>query len=181
MSSFGRVQGALAAVTQEMTMAFASHNFDLTLVKIEAPAEYQEFGRALSTRRRSAAEQGSTHVTAQKLGALFKEMLPSTPSLLKAYGHRASEIAQSSAVNPRTGNNYGPFTEHIGVDGTSIWAAATSGTAAVAIHSLACMLARIWSAAEAVAIWEQIVKSRKEELSTWDESGAIPKYLRKPN
>lgn len=120
------------------------------------------------------AEQGSSHVTAQKLGALFKDILPSKPSLLKAYGFRVSEIAQFPAVNPRTDKEYGPFAEHIGVEGTTIWAAATSRSAAVAMHLLACMLARIWSAVQAVCIWEQIVHSRTVELSKWDDGGAIP-------
>lgn len=69
---------------------------------------------------------------------------------------------------------HGPFAEHIGVDGTTIWGAATSGKGAVATHLLACMLARIWPPSEAVAIWEQILEERKKELSEWDESEAIP-------
>lgn len=77
-------------------------------------------------------------------------------------------------VNPKGSQDYGPFAEHIGVDGTNIWAAATSGKGAVAIHLLACMLARLWPASEAIAIWEQILEERKKELSIWDETEAIP-------
>jgi hypothetical protein len=35
------------------------------------------------------------------------------------------------------------------------------------------MLARIWSASEAVGIWEQILEARKNELLEFSESGAI--------
>ena len=69
---------------------------------------------------------------------------------------------------------HGLFADYIGVDGTSIWAAATSGKGAVAMYLLACMLARIWPASEAVGIWEQILGERKKELSAWDESEVIP-------
>lgn len=174
MANIGRIQNSLATASQETTLALANVNFDFSLFKIEAPAEYQPLGAALSTKRRSAAEHGTTHKTAGKLGSLFEQALPSTPSLFKAYGLRASEIAQSPLINPKGSKAYGAFEEHIGVDGTSIWAAATSRKGAVAIHLLACMLARIWPAAEAVGIWEQMLEERQKELTTWDESGAIP-------
>ena len=175
MSNIGRLQSALISASQETTFALANANFDFALVKVEAPpVEYNHLGAALSTKRRSAAEHGTTHKTARKLGSLFEESIPPTPNLLRAYGLRASEIAQTPLVNPRGGRDHGPFADHIGVDGTSIWAAATSGKGAVAIHLLACMLARIWSPSEAVGIWEQILEERKKELSTWDESQIIP-------
>ena len=69
---------------------------------------------------------------------------------------------------------HGPFAGHIGVDGTNIWAAATSGKGAIATHLLACMHARMWDASEAVSIWEQIVDQRRKEFSVWDQSDAIP-------
>ncbi len=174
MASYGRIQGALTALTQDTTLALANGNFEFSLVRIDASAEYSGLGAALSSRRRSAAEYGTSHKIARKLGALFEQILPLTPNLFKAYGLRASEIAQSPLVNPKGGQAYGPFAEHIGVDGTNIWAAATSGKGAVAMHLLACMLARLWSPSEAIAIWEQIVEERKKELSTWDEAGTIP-------
>ena len=174
MSSLGRIQNALVSATQESTLALANVNFDFALLKIEAPREFKDLGAALSTKRRSAAEHGTTHKTARKLGSLFEQTLPLTPSLFRAYGSRASEIANSPVVNPKGGKVHGPFAEHIGVDGTTIWAAATSGKGAVATHLLACMLARMWDASEAVSIWEQIVDQRKKELSVWDESDAIP-------
>ena len=174
MASYGRIQGALTALTQDTTLALANGNFEFSLVRIDASAEYGGLGAALSSRRRSAAEYGTSHRTARKLGALFEQILPLTPSLFKAYGLRASEIAQSPSVNPKGSQAYGPFAEHIGVDGTNIWAAATSGKGAVAIHLLACMLARLWPPSEAIAIWEQILEERKKELSSWDANEAIP-------
>jgi len=50
------------------------------------------------------------------------------------------------------------------VDGTSIYAAATSGSSAIAIHLLACMLARSWPAPVATSIWVELVAERKREL-----------------
>lgn len=173
MSAIGKIQAAWAAASNETTLALANFNFDFSLVKVEAPLEFKELGAALSTKRRSAAEHGTSHMTARKLGSLFEQVLPSTPRLFRAYGLRASEIAQSPSVNPERNKAYGPFAEHIGVDGTSIWAAATSGSGALAVHLLACMLARIWSASEAIGIWEQILEERKKELLEFSESGAI--------
>ena len=58
----------------------------------------------------------------------------------------------------------GPFASHVGFDGTSIYAAATSGSSAIAVHLLACLLARTWSGPEAIAIWVEIVKERKKDI-----------------
>ena len=168
------IQAALAGMEQKTNLGLAHFNFDFSLLKLEAPPEYRDLGAALSTKRRFAAESGNTHITARKLGALFEQILPSTPSLFKAYGLRASEIAQHPSVNPKGNRADGPFAEHTGVDGTNIWAAATSGKGAVAMHLLACMLSRIWKASEAVGIWEEILQERKRELSTFDEGEAIP-------
>lgn len=173
MSAVGKIQAAWAAASNETTLALANLNFDFSLIKVEAPVEFKDLGAALSIKRRSAAEHGTSHSTARKLGSLFEQILPSTPRLFKAYGLRASEIAQSPLVNPKGNKAYGPFAEHTGVDGTTIWAAATSGTSALAVHLLACMLARIWSASEAIGIWEQILVARKKELLDFSDTGAI--------
>jgi hypothetical protein len=166
MMSFGKFQAALTHFTQETTIAkLADINFDFSLVKVEAPSEFKALGAALSKTRRSDAESGSTHVIARKLGALFQSMLPDTPNLIRAYGQRASDISQSPTVNPQGTKSHGAFQEFVGVDGTSIWAAATSGRGAVAVHLLACMLAFVWSPAQATSIWEELVVERKKELS----------------
>ena len=164
MSSLGKIQAALASATQETTVALANANFDFSLIKVEAPAEYRQLGTALTTQRRMTAEHGQTHVTAMRLGSLFHAVLPETPRLIKAYGKRVSEIAADPNVNPQGTLNHGPFQDFVGVDGTTIWAAATSGPAAIAAHLLACLLAAHWPPAEAVAIWEEIVVERKRQL-----------------
>lgn len=169
----GKVQAALTAATQETTLALANLNFDFSLVKVEAPVEYRGLGAALSIKRRNASESGDHHRTARKLGSLFEQMLPDTPSLFKAYGNRVSEIAKSISDTSQTGASCGPFADYVGIDGTNIWAAATSGKAAIAVHLLACMLARIWKAPEAIGVWEQIIAARKQELSTFDETESI--------
>ncbi|KAI8631687.1 hypothetical protein F5Y19DRAFT_463390 [Xylariaceae sp. FL1651] len=164
MNTIGKIQASLASATQETTLALANANFDFSLIKFEAPAEYRELGVALSKKKRSEAEFGSVHVTAQRLGSLFQSILPATPNLIQAYGQRASEIAQSLATTPQSDEAYGPFRDWIGFDGTSIWAAATSSSAAISCHLLACMLACCWRPEEATAIWLEIVSERKREL-----------------
>ena len=173
MSSIGKFQAAIASASNETTLALANLNIDFSIIKIEAPPEFRDLGSALSSKRKSAAEHGMSHSTARKLGSLFEQAIPPTPRLFKAYGLRSSEIAKSYAVNPKGRKSLGPFAEHTGVDATSIWAAATSGTSAIAVHLLACMLARIWSASEAVGIWEQIISARRKELLNLGEAGSI--------
>ncbi|KAH8809362.1 hypothetical protein F5884DRAFT_901460 [Xylogone sp. PMI_703] len=169
----GKVQAALAVATQETTLALANLNFDFSLVKVEAPVEFHGLGSALSTKRRNNSESGDHHRTARKLGSLFETILPDTPNLLKAYGLRVSEIANAASATSKGTKFYGPFADYAGVDGTNIWAAATSGNAAIAVHLLACMLARIWKAPEAISVWEQIVAARKQELAQFDDTGSI--------
>jgi hypothetical protein len=70
-------------------------------------------------------------------------------------------------------NNYGPFASHMGLDGTSIYAAATSGSKVIALHLLACMLARAWSGPEATAIWVELIASRKSDLETTSDPSQI--------
>lgn len=168
--SLGKFTASIASGTQETTVALAALNFDFSVFKTEAPAEYKPLGTALSSHRRVVAEDGDIHSTARKLRAIFEQLLPTTPSLYKAYGKRASEIARDSQLSSHDTVASGAFAELLGVDGGSVWAAATSGPGAIAIHLLACMLAKIWSAPEATSIWEEIVSARKEQLSIVDES-----------
>ncbi|KAL3418007.1 hypothetical protein PVAG01_11017 [Phlyctema vagabunda] len=162
------IRGSLLSGVQETTLTLANLNFDFSLYKVEAPTEYQALGKALSKQRREAVETGSEHIFARKLGALFAQSLPATPNLIRAYGLRSSEIAELPAVNPQGSRADDMFQDWMGADATSIWAAATSGPGAIAMHLLACMLARSWSAAEATAIWDEIIKARKQELSNMD-------------
>ncbi len=157
---------AAAAVSGTVDkLALANLSFDFSLFKVEPPPAYIDLGASLSSQRSREAESGSSHVTARKLGALFAELIPTTPALLHAYGLRASEVAKSPEFNPKGGEEHGVFADHVGADGTTIWAAATSGTSALAVHLLACMLARIWQGPEATSIWVEIVEGRKQRLS----------------
>ncbi|KIM99342.1 hypothetical protein OIDMADRAFT_30945 [Oidiodendron maius Zn] len=119
---------------------------------------------ALTSWRRTAAEDGNFHRVARKLAALFWDGLPEVPALERAYGERATAIAMNPVVNPRGGKNDGAFQDLVGIDGTTIWAAATSGKGGIAVHLLACMLARIFKEPEAVSIWVELVESRKAHL-----------------
>ena len=100
---------------------------------------------------------------------MFQDIIPSVPNLFRSYGIRASEIARSPKVNPKGTRKDGIFADHIGADCTSIWAATTSGDSAIAVHLLACMLARIWSGPEATSIWVELVDTRRQALSAFDE------------
>ena len=166
MASFGQLTNAFCKASQETTVAFANFNFDFTLVKYEAPEEYKGLGEALSKRRKETAEDGPLHVTARKLGALFRSIIPNVPNLIQAYGIRASDIAKLPEVNPKGSARQSIFADHVGADGSSIWAAATSGTETVTMHLLACMLARIWTREQAVPIWSELIDERKRFLQS---------------
>lgn len=166
MTSIGKFVVAGAAATQESTFALANINFESSLVKMVAPIEFRGLGSTLSSKRKRDAEEGSTHITARKLGALFADDLPNTPNLSHAYGLRVSEIAENPKFSPRGSYRDGPFIDNVGADGTSIWAAATSGRGALAVHLLACILARAWSSSEAISIWSEIIAARKSLLQS---------------
>ena len=71
-------------------------------------------------------------------------------------------------INPQGSRSHGIFKEQAGADGTSIWAAATSGASAIAVHLLACMLARIWTPERATSVWTEIVERRKSIIKATD-------------
>ncbi|KAL8730471.1 MAG: hypothetical protein Q9181_004659 [Wetmoreana brouardii] len=171
MTSISKLFPSIASGSLEIAPALANLNFDFALWKVAAPKEFEGVGSALSTSRREEAESGMLHTTARKLGALFGKKLPATPGLTKAYGTRASEIAQALSLDDRGRKSYGVFASRAGPDATSLWAAATSGTSAISVHLLACLLARIWDAPEAISIWVEVIKKRKEEIiAEFDET-----------
>ena len=134
---------------------------DFSLIKVEAPTELQPLRGVLSKKRIKSAEHGSLHILARRLGALFDGLVGDTPNLRKAYGMRASEIALAASAGQKQLSLYSIFADQVGVDGATIWAAATSGKNALRMHLLACMLARMWTAQEATAIWVELVAERQ--------------------
>jgi hypothetical protein len=162
MASIGKFVFGLAS--GEASLSLANINFDFAVVKMEPPKELLGLGNSLSKKRKFEAEEGSIHATARRLGALFAEVLPNTPNLARVYGIRASEIASNPEFNPVGKDSDGALASHIGADGTSIWAAATSSKGALQAHLLACMLARVWSRTEAISIWSELVSVRKRTL-----------------
>ncbi|KAI8651880.1 hypothetical protein NCS56_01404100 [Fusarium sp. Ph1] len=171
--SISRLTAALAGGSAELTLALANLNFDVSLIKMEAPEEYRPVETALSKQTKAAAEYGEIQACARKLQALFSPMLPQIPSLQTAYGSRASEIAIKSPVESSEAISLGPFADHVGIDGGSLWAAANSGQGSVAVHLLACMLVRMCTAAEATSIWKEMVIFRKEGILRHEASGGI--------
>lgn len=167
MAALGKLTAALMAGSQENTLALAALNFDFSLWKVEAPSEYKALGTLLSKERLVVAESGNHHITSRRLGALFRSKIPRVENLHRAYGTRVSEIAKSATLE-KPPQNLGLFDKQLGIDGTSIWAAATSGHEALSVQLLACMLARIWPVPEATAIWAEIVEARKQELKDGD-------------
>lgn len=171
--SIQKLAASCLAATQETTFALAAFNIDFSLIKCEAPQEFQRIGSELTPKRKEAAESGRQHITARKLGALFQSWLPRTPHLIKAYGTRSSEIISRRDLNPKPSRSYGIFAEHVGIDGTSLWAAATSGPEAIPVHLLACFLARLWKPAQATSIWMELVEERKKELAAVEETDPL--------
>lgn len=176
MTNIGNIAASAFAAKNENTVALASLNFDFSLFKLEAPTEFRQLGNALSSWRRSAAESGTAHRTARKLGALFEQVATISDSLYTAYGRRVSEISESDLLSIQDRKKYGLFEGQAGADGTSIWAAATSGKTAMAVNLLACMLARLWGPAQATSIWTQLVEARKEQIHQ-ECDGSEPSHL----
>ncbi|MCJ1395831.1 hypothetical protein MMC18_008717 [Xylographa bjoerkii] len=183
-----------SAVTSNVqnTLALVNATFELSLFKVEALLEFQGLGSALSPQRRMMAyhirylyssslaicyntvcTESVLLSTARRLGALFEQILPPNPNLVKAYGSRVSEISKSSVLNPRGSQKEGVLASHTGFEGTSIWAAATSGTSAIAVHLLACMLARTFTPSEATSIWYEIVQDRGHAIQAGIQDGMV--------
>ncbi|KAL6815193.1 hypothetical protein J3E69DRAFT_359013 [Trichoderma sp. SZMC 28015] len=158
------ITARLASFSHDLTVAAASLNFDFTLIKVEAPKEYSGVNDSLTEVRRENAENGALHRTARKLGALFDGIPPRAEHLLAAYGNRVSEICQKAKITPQDRERHGIFARYSGTDSSSLWAAATSGTNAIAIHLLACMLAEAFTGPESVALWWQLIEMRKAEI-----------------
>ncbi|KAK7420394.1 hypothetical protein QQX98_002817 [Neonectria punicea] len=165
MESIGRITAAAASASlqNELTLAAAAFNIDFSLIKVQAPKEYDGVKNSLTAFRRNAAEGGQPHIVARRLGALFEPLVPPISHLIRVYGIRASEISLAVQEHGDEIPNLGLFSDCGGLDGTNIWAAATSGRGAFAVHFLACLLARIWKSPEAISIWVQIVEQRKQE------------------
>lgn len=171
--AINRLQASFASMTNEITVAAAQLNFDFTLIKCDAPKEYQALGENLSERHKTDAEVGTIHDTAGRLEALFEGVCPPTPTLVRAYGTRVSEVSAAATKTAAASAGFASsiFAAHTGVDGTSIWAAATSSIAALQLQLLACMLARLWNGPEAISLWVEIVKERQKEIFKWLEEG----------
>lgn len=162
MATIGRFAFAGVSTAVEVTNALASINVDFSLVKIDPPQEFRDVGQILAPKRRDTAEDGTLHITARRLGAIFESILPETPQLIKSYGLRASEIARSSVE--KSPPSKGIFAQQTGIDAASIWAGATSGSGAIQVHLLACMLARMWTGPEATSIWTELLNCRRMSL-----------------
>ncbi|KAI4182520.1 MAG: hypothetical protein L6R41_005937 [Letrouitia leprolyta] len=106
-------------------------NLEITLVKVQVPREFNGLGSMISPKRKESAESGSFDRTARKLGALFEGSLPSIPELVKEYGTRVSEIAQSEKIKTKDPRSEELSSSLAGPDSPSLWAAVTSGEAAV--------------------------------------------------
>ncbi|CAJ2510752.1 Uu.00g063770.m01.CDS01 [Anthostomella pinea] len=169
MASLGDLSAALTSIRPANTNALLNATVELNIFTkrfVQPPPEYASIGQHLAPGWLQEAQNGNRHSIARKLGLLFKgrEVLPSTLELIKAYGSRASEIAGNSVANPQGSETHGAFADMIGADATTLWAAATSGRAAIQCHLLACLLARIWTYSEATSIWVELVTRRKEAL-----------------
>ncbi|KAI0381137.1 hypothetical protein F5Y04DRAFT_255843 [Hypomontagnella monticulosa] len=156
----------LSAITNkaELQASLVAWNWDFSLVKLEAPKEFNGVGSAISDLRKANAENGDLHRTARRLGALFEGIPPEVPNLLRAYGMRVSEICEMKQITPQDRVKHGLFSRFAGPDATSIWAAATSGDNAIAVHLLACMIAEMFEQASAISLWAQLIAQRKTQL-----------------
>jgi hypothetical protein len=176
MSITGRVIELASKLDHNLGLLNVTVDFshsDFSLWKCPAPAEFSEVGAALSSQRRINAEDGPTHKTARRLGALFEQLIPSTPKLLKAYGLRSSEIIGTPGFNLKGSDKDGPFEAYVGTDCTTIWAAATSGPASLGTQLLSCLLARAWNSDKATSIWVELVAERQAEIIAAENESCI--------
>ena len=167
MASIGDLDLSVISGSQKNALALISLNFDFTLLKWSAPKEYKEVGEHLAPKRKEQAEDGFLHAVARKLTVLFfpqETDVPHVPFLIQAYGKRASAVSKDPKLNPKGTSVHGPFKEYVGVDSTSIWAAATSGPGAIQMHLLACMIAYMFKGPEAISIWVELVEHRQNLL-----------------
>ncbi|KAI8725579.1 hypothetical protein NCS52_00129300 [Fusarium sp. LHS14.1] len=165
-SLVNKLVASLASAQNEVSLAAANLNLDFTLIRLEAPKEFRGVDNSLSDVRRDNAERGSLHRTARKLGALFDGVPPPAEHLLSAYGKRVSEICERKHIDPKERARHGIFSQFVGPDSASLWAAATSGTNAIAIHLLASMIAGMFDSAESIALWLQLIEKRKAEIES---------------
>lgn len=177
-SATSEIVASVATLQNETTFTLSSLNLDFTLTKLEAPIEYEGVGNSISSARKHDAEAGGLHKTARKLGALFDGKAPLAPELFRAYGTRVSELCEVERLNPTGRSRHDLFSKHVGADSTSIWAAVTSGDGAVAVHLLACMIARIFTGPQVVSLWMALIEKRKGEIeeeiaNTTDQMKAI--------
>ena len=164
--SLGKLANSLVSVTNENTVALVNAKVELSLFRCEPLAEFLPIGKALTPSRKKEAETGDIHRTASILGFLFNDTLPDTPALTKAFGNRVSEILSHPDINPQGTTDHGPFQPFIGADGTSIWAAATSGDASIGVLLLACLLANNFDAKVAIATWVELIDERKTHIES---------------
>lgn len=169
--SVQKIAGNLLSCTNENTAALVNIKFDLSLIRCEPLAEFLPVGRALTPLRKQEAESGDIHRTACILGFLFNDSVPDTPALRKAFGSRVSKILSHPDINPQGTQEHGPFQAFIGADGTSIWAAATSGDASISVLLLACLLANAFDSKAATALWVELIKERKRSILRQLENG----------
>ena len=99
MASVRKLLASAFCASNENTNARQSVDLDFSVLVVEAPAEETGSGNDSSPRRRDEAEDGNTHTTARKSGALVEDDLPEVPELLRAYGKRSSGIAGLSELN----------------------------------------------------------------------------------
>lgn len=170
-SLISKLIASTISIPNELSLAAANFNLDFTLVKLEAPIEFGAVQDSLSPFRRKEAEGGGLHRTARKLGALFQGIVSPSPALLSAYGTRVSQIADKQKIEPSERAKHGIFSYISGSDASSVWAAATSGENAILVHLLACMVAAIFDAPQAVALWMELIDRRKTELENTKEPG----------
>ncbi|RSM20642.1 hypothetical protein CDV31_000327 [Fusarium ambrosium] len=178
-SLINKLVASAASVQNEVSLAAANLNLDFTLIRLEAPKEFRGIDNSLSDVRRENAERGTLHRTARKLGALFDGVPPPAEHLLSAYGKRVSEICERKNIDPKERARHGIFHQFVGPDSTSLWAAATSGANAIAIHLLASMIAGVFDRTQSVSLWLQLIERRKAEIeSTIDKERDAAKAMK---
>ncbi|KAM0427821.1 hypothetical protein ACHAPT_007278 [Fusarium lateritium] len=108
--------------------------------------------------------------TARQLAALFEDLCPDTPNLVRAYGERVSEIFKCTTDERSKGHPASLVAALTGGGATSVAAALapvqTTRRSVIHVHLLACILTSMWGLSKSIDIWGKIVSDRRTQIAS---------------
>ncbi|RSL44322.1 hypothetical protein CEP54_014730 [Fusarium duplospermum] len=163
------LKAAVGAAAKKETAAAANLDFAPFLPKVNAQINDEN-------RRISQREYHQNYETARKLAALFQDLWPDTPNLIRTYRHRVLEIYKLAKDD--TPEPYLPestFSSLVGLDTFRISASPTVPESlhkgVVQMHLLACFLAHACHTSGAIFTWYKLIEQRRQQITSDIEKG----------